>query len=77
MVNEPCASLVLTINTATSPAPRSTDTSSTNGARAAELGDRTTRNGTGLVDLIVGRGVGAGAGRRVGGLTGCALTPPP
>lgn len=75
MVNEPWASLVLTINTATSPAPSSAETSSTNGARAAEVRGRTTRNGAELADLVAGRG--GGVARRVGGLTGCALTPPP
>jgi hypothetical protein len=77
MVNEPCASLVLTSNTATSPAARSAETSRTKGARAAELRGATMRNGGLPVERVGGRGAGAGAGRRVGGLTGCALTPPP
>jgi len=74
MVNEPCASLVLTNNTATRPAAKSAETSRTKGARAAELRGRTTRNGGLPAERAGGRGAVAG---RVGGLTGCALTPPP
>jgi hypothetical protein len=54
-VNEPCASFVLIINTPTSPAASSAETSSTNGARGGAFRGRTTRS-------VVGRLTGAVAG---------------
>jgi len=74
-VNEPCASFVFTISTATRPAPSNADTSSTNGARAAELRGRTTRRVG--PDLLAGCGAVLGGDPGAGLLTGCALTPPP
>ena len=54
-MKEPCASLVLMINTPTRPAVSSAETSKTNGARAGAFRGRTTRKVVGrLMGVFVG-----------------------